>query len=184
MGEETQTRTNWLIFIYRIPREPSRPRVAAWRKLKTLGALYLQDGVAALPEDAVTREQLQWLQLNIREAGGEATLWEAAPETLSEEKKLVQSFREGREEGYRSIIDEAERLRRKSDLGAEEEALRKELSKVERDFRAERRRDYFRSPLRKEALSALKAAQRAVRGGTDPAEEPGPAAERGAEEGY
>jgi hypothetical protein len=184
MGEKAEKRTRWLIFIYRIPREPSRPRVAAWRKLKTLGALYLQDGVVALPEDAVTREQLQWLQLNIREAGGEATLWEAAPETLSEEKKLIQSFREAREEAYRAIMDEAERLRRKSELGADEESLRKELSKVERDFRAERRRDYFRSPLRKEALSALKAAQRSVRGGADPAEVPGPAAERDAEAGY
>lgn len=182
MGEEQKTRTRWLMFIYRIPREPSRPRVAAWRKLKTLGALYLQDGVVTLPEDAVTREQLQWLQLNIREAGGEATLWEAAPETLSEENRLVQSFRGAREEGYRAVMDEAERLRRKSRLGADEESLRKELSKIERDFRAERRRDYFRSPLRKEALSALKAAQRAVRGSTDPAEEPGPATESGAGE--
>jgi hypothetical protein len=62
--------------------------------------------VVALPEDAVTREQLLWLQLNIREAGGEATLWEAAPETISEEKRLVESFRETREEGYRAIIEE------------------------------------------------------------------------------
>jgi hypothetical protein len=40
-----------------------------WRKLRDLGALYLQDGVAALPEDAVTREQMEWLQLRVREAG-------------------------------------------------------------------------------------------------------------------
>lgn len=182
MGEETETGTRWLIFIYRIPREPSRPRVAAWRKLKTLGALYLQDGVVALPEDALTREQLQWLQLNIREAGGEATLWDAAPETLSEEKGLVESFRAAREEGYRAIIDEAERLRRKSALGADEETLRKELSKLEREFRTERRRDYFRSPLRKEAFSALKAVQRAVRGDTQPTIEAGSATESASEE--
>ena len=49
---------SWVLLIYRLPREPSRHRVAVWRKLKDLGALYLQDGVAALPEDAVTREPL------------------------------------------------------------------------------------------------------------------------------
>lgn len=65
----------WLILIYHLPREPSRYRVAVWRKLKALGAIYLQDGVAALPEDAVTREQLEWLQLRVREDWGEATLW-------------------------------------------------------------------------------------------------------------
>ena len=46
-----------MLLVYRLPREPSRHRVAVWRKLRDLGALYLQDGVAALPEDAVTREQ-------------------------------------------------------------------------------------------------------------------------------
>ena len=80
----------WVLLVYRIPREPSRHRVAVWRKLRDLGALYLQDGVAALPEDAVTREQLEWLQLRVREAGGEATLWEARPGTVAEEAGLVE----------------------------------------------------------------------------------------------
>jgi hypothetical protein len=38
-----------------------------------------------------------------------------------------------------------------------------QLDKLEREFRAERRRDYFRSPLRTEASEALKAARQAVR---------------------
>jgi hypothetical protein len=125
----------WLILIYRLPREPSRPRVAAWRKLKALGALYLQDGVVALPDDAVTREQLEWLQLQIREAN-------------------------------RTLIAGAERVQRKAELGGSK-ALPEELSKLEREFRMERRRDYFRSPLRKEAASALRAARQAVRQGND-----------------
>src|SRR3712207_6841229 len=110
-------RPRWVLLIYRLPREPSRHRVAVWRKLRDLGALYLQDGVAALPEDAVTREQLEWLQLRVREAGGEATLWEARPGTAAEEKALVETFRSSREEAYRSIISQADRLRRKADLG-------------------------------------------------------------------
>src|SRR3712207_8104147 len=91
-------RPRWVLLIYRLPREPSRHRVAVWRKLRDLGALYLQDGVAALPEDAVTREQLEWLQLRVREAGGEATLWEARPGTVAEEGELVGAFRAAREE--------------------------------------------------------------------------------------
>lgn len=156
----------WLILIYRLPREPSRPRVAAWRKLKALGALYLQDGVVALPDDAVTREQLEWLQLQIREANGEATLWQAQPNTSGEEKELVKTFRSAREEAYRTLIAGAERIQRKAELGGSK-ALPEELSKLEREFRMERRRDYFRSPLRKEAASALRAARQAVRQGND-----------------
>jgi DNA-binding transcriptional regulator PaaX len=161
----------WLILIYRLPREPSRPRVAAWRKLKALGALYLQDGVVALPEDAVTREQLEWLQLQIQEAKGEAKLWQAQPNTSKENKELVGAFRSSREEAYRTLIAGAKRIQRKAELGGSK-TLPEELSKLEREFRMERRRDYFRSPLRKEADSALKAARKAVRqgGGTEETE--------------
>jgi len=158
---DMEKRTRWLILIYQLPREPSRHRVAVWRKLRDLGALYLQDGVTALPEDAVTREQLEWLQLRVREAGGEATLWEAKPGTVAEEAELVEAFRSSREKTYRDIIARAERLRRKAQMGGG--ALSERLGKLEREFRAERRRDYFRSPLRLEAAGALKAAREAVR---------------------
>ena len=154
-------RPRWVLLIYRIPRDPSRHRVAVWRKLKDLGALYLQDGVAALPEDAVTREQLEWLQLRVRESGGEATLWEGRPGTLAEEAELVGDFRASREEAYRDIIAGAERLRRKAEMGGG--SVLEQLGKLEREFRAERRRDYFRSPLRLQAAEALRAAREAAR---------------------
>jgi hypothetical protein len=156
-------RPRWVLLVYKLPREPSRHRVAVWRKLRDLGALYLQDGVAALPEDAVTREQLEWLQLRVRETGGEATLWEARPGTLAEEEELVRAFRASREEAYSAIIAEGERIRRKAEMGGGK-VLLEQLGKLEREFRAERRRDYFRSPLRTEAAAALKAARRAARG--------------------
>jgi hypothetical protein len=170
-------KTRWLILVYHLPREPSRHRVAVWRKLKALGALYLQDGVAALPEDAVTREQLEWLQLRIQEAGGEATLWEALPNTVAEGKDLIAAFRDAREEGYRTVIEGAERIRRKAQLGGDGASLLEELAKTEREFRAERRRDYFRSPLRAEAAEALRVARRTLK------EDAGPTDHRGAEEG-
>jgi DNA-binding transcriptional regulator PaaX len=153
----------WLILIYHLPREPSRHRVAVWRKLKALGALYLQDGVAALPDDAVTREQLEWLQLRVREVGGEATLWEALPNTVAEDRALVEEFRALREAAYRDLVDAAGKLRRKVAVGADGMALLEELAKIERDFRTERRRDYFRSPLRKVADAAIREARRVVR---------------------
>ena len=153
-------RTRWVLLVYRLPREPSRHRVAVWRKLRDLGALYLQDGVAVLPEDAVTREQLEWLQLRVREAGGDATLWEARPGTVAEEAGLVEDIRHSREEAYRAIIAEAGRLQRKARMGG---GVLEKLGKLERRFRAERRRDYFRSPLRSEAAQTLKAAREAAR---------------------
>ena len=57
---------------YRLPREPSAPRLALWRKLKRLGVAQLADGLVALPADARTREQLEWAAEEVEEAGGTA----------------------------------------------------------------------------------------------------------------
>ena len=176
IGEVDAGKTRWLILIYQLPREPSRHRVAVWRKLKALGALYLQDGAAALPEDAVTREQLEWLQLRVREAGGEATLWEALPNTVAEGKSLVEEFRTSREAAYKDLISAADRLRRKAALGSDTISLLEDLGKMEREFRAERRRDYFRSPLRNKAAAALRTVRRVLKEGGVEAERSGDAA--------
>jgi DNA-binding transcriptional regulator PaaX len=170
-GSGGRSQARWLILIYHLPREPSRHRVAVWRRLKDLGALYLQDGVAVLPEDAVTREQLEWLQLRVREAGGEATLWEALPNTVAEGRALVEEFRASREAAYNDLIGAAKSLQRKAAFGADGAALLGQLAGLERDFRAERRRDYFRSPLRKVADAAIREARRALKEQDRPARE-------------
>ena len=48
-----------MLLCYRVPREPSAPRIAIWRKLRRLGTAQLADGLVALPADARTREQLE-----------------------------------------------------------------------------------------------------------------------------
>ena len=63
----------WVLLCYRLPREPSTPRIAVWRKLKRLGVAQLGDGLVALPADARTREQLDWVADEVTEAGGTAS---------------------------------------------------------------------------------------------------------------
>ena len=48
---------DWLLLVYRIPREPTSGRVYVWRKLKQLGAIAVQDAVWMLPATPRTREQ-------------------------------------------------------------------------------------------------------------------------------
>jgi hypothetical protein len=161
-------KTRWLILVYQLSREPSRHRIAVWRKLKAIGVLYLLEEAAALPEDAVTREQVAWLRLCIREAGGEATLGQASPDTGAEEKSLVEEFHASREEVYRKLIETAGCLRRKAALGSDGSLLLEELGKLRREFRAERRRDYFHLPLRNETSGALRAVRLALKEGVEP----------------
>lgn len=69
----------WLLFTYRLPSEPSTKRVQVWRRLKRMGALQVHDGGYLAPRTARTLEQLQWLQAEVLELGGESSLWEASP---------------------------------------------------------------------------------------------------------
>lgn len=80
--------SDWVLLSYRIPREPSTPRISVWRQLRRLGALQIGEGVAALPLDDRTREHMDWLASEIEEAGGEAVVWIAQPSTKAEQRLL------------------------------------------------------------------------------------------------
>src|SRR5215211_4515604 len=63
-------RRDWVLLAYRLPRQPSAPRLAVWRKLKRLGVAQLLDGLVGLPLDSRNREQLEWIADQVVEAGG------------------------------------------------------------------------------------------------------------------
>jgi hypothetical protein len=50
-NDEREGERRWFVLVYKLPSEPSRYRASVWRKLKAAGAVYLQNGVAALPDD-------------------------------------------------------------------------------------------------------------------------------------
>lgn len=68
----------WLLLAYRLPREPSAPRVAVWRALKALDGAYLLDGAFVVANTAFHATTLGHLAHDIRNWGGEASLLEVA----------------------------------------------------------------------------------------------------------
>src|SRR5207244_7408934 len=84
--------SSWVLLVYKIPREPTALRASVWRKLKRLGALLLHDAVWLLPANPWTREQMQWLAVEILELGGEAYVWESRELLVGQEQALVQQF--------------------------------------------------------------------------------------------
>src|SRR6516164_5540576 len=55
----------WLLLIYRVPPEPTRLRSTVWRRIKSLGAIYLQNSVAALPASPTAERSLRKLRREI-----------------------------------------------------------------------------------------------------------------------
>ena len=140
---------DWVLLAYRLPRDPSAPRLAVWRKLKRLGVAQLADGLVALPLDSRNREQLEWLADQVIEGDGEASIWTATPATLAQERDLAAAMQTAIAQQYGALIAETQaargRLRRRTLA-----RLRRELGRIER-------RDYFPPPEREQARSAVEA---------------------------
>lgn len=138
-----------MLLNYRLPREPSTPRIAVWRKLKRLGVAQLGDGLVALPADARTQEQLEWIAEEVGEAGGSSTLWRAHLTSRSQERALVLGMAEARAAEYRAIRDRA------AAVGSRESERRRLLRTLRGELRKIRRRDFFPPPERDEARAAV-----------------------------
>jgi hypothetical protein len=158
--------TPWLLCSYRLPREPSRLRLAIWRRLKRIGAVPMHDGVWVLPADAKTREDLEWLGQEIEERGGSVLLWEAQSLTPGQDRVLLERFREDADARYAAIAEAAEQLaratRRRKAGSLHEQALQR-LRVLERGLRLERRRDYFRAAGRERAEAAVRKSMDEIR---------------------
>jgi hypothetical protein len=142
----------WVLLCYRLPRDPSTPRITVWRKLKRLGVAQLADGLVTLPADTRTREQLEWIAQEVTEAGGEASMWLAHPASVQQERQVAGHMAEARATEYAAVTAEAreatswaERDRRRTG-----ERLRAELRRINR-------RDYFPPAEREAAQAAVRA---------------------------
>ncbi len=141
----------WLLLIYMVPSEPSRKRAYIWREIKKVGAVYLRDGVCALPERAETTAAFRRIAAKVEEFGGEATLVEATHLDPKRAEALTAAAQAARAGEYRELVGEAEgflaHVRRETEhrefTFAELEELEEDLAKLTRWTDQVRTRDYF-----------------------------------------
>jgi hypothetical protein len=150
-------RAQWVLLAYRIPREPSTPRIAVWRKLRRLGAVQLLDGLVALPLDSRNREQFEWLAGEIVESGGEASLWVGELASRAQERDLAARMADTIAAEYTTLIADAERVRSQAPG-----PRRRSLGRLRRELHRVRSRDYFPPPEREQAQQAITALAEAL----------------------
>jgi hypothetical protein len=142
----------WVLLHYRIPREPSTPRITLWRRLRRLGIVQLGDGLVALPADARTREQLEWLAEEVLDAGGTAGVWLARPASLAQERALAAEMASARAAEYDEVTEAARAL-----LGTAVEERARAAVRLRKRWREITRRDFFPPTQRDIAAAALHA---------------------------
>ena len=161
------TGVSWVLLSYRLPREPSRLRLAIWRRLKRLGATVLHDAVWVLPADAKTREAFDWLAEEIEEQGGTAFVWGATSLGSLQDHTIAAQFRTEADERYAAIAESAQALRRLTARRhrasrARLDQARRQLAGLERALRLEARRDHFQAPGRRRSEEAVQTAIQAL----------------------
>jgi hypothetical protein len=160
----------WLLLIYRVPQEPPGRRTYVWRQLKSLGAIYLQQAAAILPDRAEVRAALEELNERIRDFQGEASLLKTISPDLHWEENLIQRFNQARNAEYAELVDNVERfedeIRRESSKGrlsfAQLEDIEADWEKLQRWQERISPRDFFQAPGRSGATEALEQGQAAL----------------------
>jgi hypothetical protein len=136
----TSTEQRWLLLIHQLPTKPAYLRVKIWRRLQGIGAVAVKNTVYALPANAETQEDFEWLLKEIVEGGGEAMVCEARLVDGLSDGQVRALFDAARDEDYEALIKEARDLSAKLDAtsaqedGAEPPAqvrrLRKRLKEI------------------------------------------------------
>ena len=158
----------WLVLIYRIPSEPTRLRAGVWRRIKGLGAVYLQNSVAALPAGTAAERALRKLRRDILEMGGTAMLLNST--ALAGQADILAVFQTARDDEYEEILDKCQdfhgQLEKEYTAGhftyAELEENEEDLVKLRNWLAKITDRDVFGAPKRGETVEAVDACERAL----------------------
>ncbi len=142
----------WILLIYKIPPQPARLRIGVWRKLKKLGAVYLQKSVVVLPENAYLRDELENTAHDIENFRGEATI--VFTSNIEKEANIIAEFQEQTNKEYEKIIARGEKFLKMISIVQKQMKIKELeiiLDGLKQRFAEVRRRDYFDAETRKEA---------------------------------
>jgi len=135
----------WLMLVYKLPKsKTSANKVSVWRKLRRLNVFPLQDSLCILPYSERTLEDFEWLAEEIKEMGGEASLWETACLSNKEEERIKEYFLEQACKQYQEIINAVDDVVSVKQL----QSLWSQMNRV-------KAQDYLKSPLWIQVKGAL-----------------------------
>jgi hypothetical protein len=102
----------WLLLTYKVPPEPAAKRMAIWRRLKGMGAVYLQNGVCLLPKTDDHIRQLKMIENDIAQAKGQGVILETMALDRGQEEKVIARFKADRDDAYEEFIDKCDDFER------------------------------------------------------------------------
>ena len=169
-NEEHTRREAWLLVTASSAGAADSLRVAIWRKLRSLGALYLQQSVCVLPARPDVEREIRRLVDRVRGSGGTVRVLRIAFDDANEEAQVVSELQAARDDEYSEVLERVpaflDELRGERDR---DRATYEEVEESEADLERFRawlakidRRDYFGAPGRADAHAAVDRCARAL----------------------
>jgi hypothetical protein len=162
----TQTRTSersWLLITVSTAGAPPALRVQVWRRLRALGALYLQQSVCLLPDRPEVTRAVRRLLDRVHHDGGQGRLLKVALTDSVEEHAVIEDFRRERGVEYADLLEripeflaelDRERARGRTTY-AEVEESEADLHRYQSWLAKIAARDYFDAPGAADAQAAV-----------------------------
>jgi len=156
----------WLLISVSTAGAAGTLRVQVWRKLRSLGALYLQQSVCLLPEREETTRQVRRLLDRVRQHGGSARSLRVTFPDSTEQQQVIGEFNAARDAEYAEVLDRLpafgeelalERARGRATY-AEVEESEADLERFHSWLAKIGARDYFAAPNGPTARAAVQAA--------------------------
>lgn len=153
----------WLLVSVQSAGAPASLRVLVWRKLRSLGAVYLQQSVCMLPARDELEREIKRLLDRVEREGGTGRCLQIALDDPGEQTQLLAEFQAARDEEYGEILDRTpafmEELAMERARGrvtyAEVEESEADLDRFHTWLKKIEKRDYFRAPRGDEARAAV-----------------------------
>ncbi|OLT49219.1 hypothetical protein BJF85_10195 [Saccharomonospora sp. CUA-673] len=167
MTSETDSR-DWLMVSVSTAGAAGTLRVTVWRKLRSLGALYLQQSVCLLPAEPEVVRQVRRLADKVRQQGGSARVLTMRFADRDEERGVIAEFNTARDDEYAEMLERLPELRKELESErARGRATYAEVEESEADLERYRSwlakiaaRDYFDAPGGQAARDAVEQAAR------------------------
>lgn len=168
--EDNGTAQAWLLISVSTAGAPAALRVTVWRRLKELGALYLQQSVCMLPQRPGTTAAADQLAGRVREGGGTIRVLPIAVTSAEEQTELVEELSRARNteyaevlERFQSFFDELDHETARGRTSFEEvEESEADLARFRTWLRKIAARDYFQAELGPKARAELRRAEEAL----------------------
>jgi len=111
----------WLMLNFTLPKEPSRVRVSAWRKLKKSGSVNIGQSMWILPLSDEHISVFAEISKDILQNNGEAYILKAVFISTGNNEDITETFNKARDEEYKEFLEKCDDFFREIEKETERE---------------------------------------------------------------